>query len=88
MLAHAQPACRLLLKTLSYCPQISSEMETELALLKLDACSRLLGNVSSHSSFCESSISFFLLGKDLNQNLLNTLDVLRFCFNEKVFTIF
>lgn len=58
-LAHAQSACRLLVKTLSHCSQISSEMETELVLLKLDACWRLLGNISSHSSFCESSISFF-----------------------------
>ena len=41
------------------CSQISSETESELVLLRLDACSRLLGNISSHSSFCESSIYFF-----------------------------
>lgn len=88
-LAHAQPACRLLVKTLSCCSHISSEMETELVLLKLDACSRLLGNISSHCSFCESSISFFLVCKNLNQNLLNALDVLRFFFTKtKFFTIF
>lgn len=41
------------------CSQTSSEMETELVLLRLDACSRLLGNIFSHSSFCASSIYFF-----------------------------
>lgn len=66
----------------STCSQISSEMETELVLLRLDACSRLLGNISSHSSFCESSIySFGLQGP--KSNLLNTLDVLRFCLTKK-----
>lgn len=80
-LAHAQPACRLLVKTLSYCSQISSEKETEL-VLKLNAHGGYWVIYPPITAFVNLAFPF-LVCKDLNQNLLNTLDVRRFCFTKK-----